>query len=817
MKFTARFIFSVIILMLPFFATAQNLISGKVIDSKTKEVVSFATVFLKQTPLSVATDSAGNFSINPKVLPDTMLISFVGYETRRIWMTTNAVDLKIDLVPAEFKLTDFTVYSGENPADIIVKKIIEKKADNTKENLSSYQYEVYNKIEIDADNFPDKLKDKKIMEPFSSLFHNYDTTANGSPVVPLLLCETISEIYHLHNGNQTKEIIEANKISGVQNASAAQFSGNMYTEFNIYNNYFNLGTISFVSPFANNALFFYKYYIQDSIKNDSVFSYKLKFKPRRPGENTFTGFFRVDMKTMAITDITMGLSEKSNINFVENFSTHEEFAKADSTHYMMTGEQTIIYFTLEDKAIGLVGRKTTSYEKFKINSDSTALIFKEKSNIVLSDDVNKKTDEYWNENRHVPLDQHEKDLYKAIDSLTKNKKFIFYQNLITTLSSGYLVQGNFEIGPYYNFYSNNDIEGSRVRFGARTSNKFSTSLMIYGYGAYGFGDDRFKYNGGFLYLLNKLPRSYFRIDVLNDFENNGNHFDENTSDNLFGAFRRKIPQKLVNLDAQKLIYMKEWKSGFSNKVQLLHEIITPFFPYDYVSPDELMKLHNEPVDVAEVTYSLRFAYQEKFLSGEFLRTSVGSIYPIVELKYTAGIKGILNSTFNYHKIEISEEDYMNLNPIGEADVTISAGKTFGALPYFMLNAAKGNETFYYNYYTFNGLNRYQFLADKYVQLIWSQSLNGFPWSRIPGIRKFKWRSLVVFKGFYGGLSQTNLTANQAATNSFIVPNDKPYMEIDYGVRNILHLFRIDVFAPLTYRDVPFMPKWGIRGSVEFQF
>ena len=53
---------------------------------------------------------------------------------------------------------------------------------------------------------------------------------------------------------------------------------------------------------------------------------------------------------------------------------------------------------------------------------------------------------------------------------------------------------------------------------------------------------------------------------------------------------------------------------------------------------------------AEVGLYARFAYKEKFVSGEFSRVSLGTKYPTILAQYKLGISGVFESTFDYHKL-----------------------------------------------------------------------------------------------------------------------------------------------------------------------
>jgi hypothetical protein len=76
----------------------------------------------------------------------------------------------------------------------------------------------------------------------------------------------------------------------------------------------------------------------------------------------------------------------------------------------------------------------------------------------------------------------------------------------------------------------------------------------------------------------------------------------------------------------------------------------------------------------EMSVRLRFAYMEKFLESEFFRTSLGSDYPITELRISRGIPGVLGSGYAYTKLNISVSDYSKIAPFGSLYYNFYAGK-----------------------------------------------------------------------------------------------------------------------------------------------
>ena len=791
-------------------------ITGSVSDIKTEQPVSFASVFLSHAQKGVTADSAGGFHLASSFRADTLIITAVGYAVFKTEVTSQTIfPISIFLTVENSELSTLIVFSGKNPADVLFKKIVEQKPVNDKRNLESYSYESYNKLQFDMTDVSEKFQHKKILKPFSFVFESIDSTG-AHTVLPMFLSETISDYYNIANPKQEKEIIHASKITGVKNQTMAQFTGSMYQDVNVYENIFSLFKTNFISPVADNGLFYYKYYLEDSVQNANGKIYQLRFKPRRPAENTFTGNFWVDSASLAITEIEMTLSAKANLNFVNGCFIHQQFEKVRGEKFMLSVNDMQIEINLPNKNFGVLAQKHSSYKNTLVNDNTIADKFEDKISVRLDSKVLEKTDAYWQSARHTALTAGEEKTYGMMDSLLNSRAYKNYNTVLNTLGTGYLTKIWFEIGPFYNFYSKNNVEGTRYRFGLRSSNKFSTKLMLYSYGAYGTGDARWKYNGGFLYMLGKSPRQTVSADVIRDYAYGSDHFNELGSDNVFASFFRKnIPQKIVWMQSEKFIYEKEWLIGFSSKIILQHRTLLPSWDYSFTPKNENEWLQNQTIALTEITYCARFAWQEKFYTGEFLRTSMGSKFPIVEMKFTRAIKNIFNSNLSYKKFYLEVNDKINLKLFGRLEYNIAAGKTFGVLPYPALNVARGNETYYYSNNAFNGMNNYEFVTDHYLSIMLTNHLGTFPFRYVPVLRKLKWRSLTTARILWGGMSHANVQANRL--NNILVPSSIPYLEAGAGIENIFRFLRVDAFWRLTYRNLPDATLFGVRASVQLGF
>ncbi len=236
-------------------------IMGHVKDAKTGEPIPFVNIVIKGTTLGTLTDFNGNYALEFKVKADSLRASLLGYfnMTRKISLHQfQTIDFELE--PQQYNLQEVVVRYKGNPADEILKKVIQHKKSNMLQSFSTYQYKAYTKIEVDANNISDKLKKRKILQPFNFVWNYVDTsTINGKSFLPVFITETMSEVYYRKSPKSKKEIIKASRLSGLENASVSQFLGNLSQEVDIYKDYVLIFDKNFVSPIADFGLDTYKY------------------------------------------------------------------------------------------------------------------------------------------------------------------------------------------------------------------------------------------------------------------------------------------------------------------------------------------------------------------------------------------------------------------------------------------------------------------------------------------------------------------------------------------------------------------------------
>jgi len=337
--------------------------------------------------------------------------------------------------------------------------------------------------------------------------------------------------------------------------------------------------------------------------------------------------------------------------------------------------------------------------------------------------------------------------------------------------------------------------------------------------AYGFGDQQWHGEADALYLFNRSPRFSLYAMYRQDLDYGQQYYDEITSDNIFALAIRKpaVPIKFLNLEEQKVEVFKEWLSGFSITVGGDHKVYNPVrnLPSKEIFPWK----SGNPLNAFELSFKLRFAYLEKFFETTFYRTSLGSDYPIADIKYTAGIPGVFGSSQQYHKLDASISDRIKIPPFGNLYYNVFAGKTYGTLPYPLLNVTPGNETYYYNQYAFSLMNKFEYLHDQYLGVNFEHNIGNGLFRFIPFTRKMKFRQFYTIKALWGRLSEANNLYNSSPDYYFKSLDGKTYMEIGTGVDNIFKLLRVDFIWRVLPRDIPTTAKerFGVFGSIRLAF
>jgi len=818
--FKSYILFTFLFLISSFSLLAQKtVIRGRVIDSETNEPVPYTNIGFQHSLIGTISENDGSFYLTTTKATDTLLVSSVGYELERLPVkkgTEQYFDVK--LIPAFITLEAVIVTPGENPAFKIMRAINDHKKQNNPARLSNYQYRAYTKLRLDLNNVGEKLKDQRLLQDFGFVFEYMDSSeVFNKNYLPLLITETVSKVYYSKNPPVNREVIEAFKISGIENKTVSQFTGRMYQQLNIYDNFILFFDPGFISPISDFGRLYYKYYLEDSTFIDGRFCYKISFKPRRKQERTFHGFFWVTDTTYAIKKFQLRVSSDVNLNLLKDMIATYEYNQVNDTTWFLTSEDVVIDFNVAEKSYGFFGRKTAVYDSIRFDNPVPDQVKKLTTDTYILENEIDRDDIFWEANRKSALTEEDSKIYTMVDSIKKVPLYKSLNTIATMLANYYIVVGPVELGPYYTTFSSNVIEGPRLRFGGRTSNSFSTKIMPGGHIAYGFGDRRIKYGLYVMYMFNTNPRRTTTVSYFHDIRQLGKSENAFLDDNWLTSVMRRNPNyKLTMVDQFNALYEHEWAPGFSNTFKVNYQTIYPTTYVPFVNDESVVDtILGSPLSSAEITLSTHFAYREKYLWGKFERKSLGSLYPTLDLDLTYGPKGVYGSEYEYFRIRLKISDKLETNPIGFLRFRVTAGKIWGTLPYPLLKLHEGNETYAYDPLSFNMMNYYEFVSDEYASVFAEQHFQGFFLNRIPLLRRLHWREVVSCNILYGRLSEKNRSV-------MVFPEglsglSTPYYEAGVGIENIFKLFRVDAMWRFSYLDHPNVSPFSVRATMQLAF
>jgi hypothetical protein len=828
------FICFVAYLTFPAAAVAQEtIVQGKISDATSGDPIPFASVIFKGTTNGANTDFDGNFLISTTQPVDSIAASFVGYKTRsKIVQRGIKQVINFQLAEEATNLQEFVFKAGENPAWAILRKVIDNKKANDKRKLTAYQYDTYTKIEIDVDNISEEMRKKKFMKKIQQVLDSIDRIAgeDGAPILPLMITESVSKVYYRDNPSLKTEILQKSKINGVgmeDGTLIQQVIGSSFQEYNFYQNWLNIMSKEFVSPIADGWRLYYEFDLVDSAYIDNNYCYRLDFFPKSAQELAFTGTMWIAKDGYALKRMDATMDGRANINFIEKIKIQQELERTEEGAWLPVKNRVLIDVGEITKAsAGMLAKFYTSNKNIVVNKPYD-LIFYERP-IQIKEDARMFQDEhYWDTLRHEPLSTTEVNVYKMIDTLKNIPVVKTYTDVIKIALNGYITAGKVDLGPYLSAVSWNNIEGVRIQPGFKTNYSFSKKFVIAAQLGYGFSDERIKYLGSFTHILSRTRWTTWSFRARSDLSRLGVD-DEALADNpiflagqRWGYFRRGF-----YMDEYRLAFQRELFKGFSQKVFVKHFTFDPTYNFGYLeNPSDLNSPIHDTFQSTEVAIESRYARDEIFLQDDNDRISLGTTKsPVVTVRYTHGVKGVLGSDFEYDKVRFSVVKRIKAGPLGVGYATVSGEYIFNTLPYPLLVLHLGNQTPIYSPVTYNLMNYGEFVSDHYLALQYRQYLEGFLLNRIPLIKKLNWRLLATGSMIMGGMRTANRNliselspdGNETLRAGYFV-NGKPYVELGYGVENIFKFFRVDFVHRLTYLNNQDARRFGVLFTAQLQF
>lgn len=795
---------------------SQNVLNGQVKELGKDETIPFSSVQFKRNRNKVITDADGVFKIKSIYKNDTLKVSSLGFRDTLIFIDFNKVsEITINLQPAFLtkELNAITVLPPkELPSTRLFRKIIKNKSNNSIYELETCSFDQYSTLIV-------ALKTKDL--------ENGDTVKSTKLIqdgkeYPLCVIETNSKVYVQKVPSLLIEEINGYLEKGIDRVDISEYLTTINKSVNVYKNTYDLFNASMLSPLSDNGLESYRYYIDDTIRVGRLEQYKMRFKPKKASEMAFEGYFIVEDSSFAIIEFKAGLYTGANINYIQNLDFHQFFKRDNSSKWVLEKEELdlILQLTEGGNKNKLVLNKQSYKKDYVLNVPTPTHVLKSTKNTLFTDDAKNKTESYWKDIRASYLGIESQKNHASIDSFQQTslyKKVRFYSYLFGT---GHVKFGKVDFGDLFDVFSVSYVEGPRFGLSVKTNKDFSEQVQLTSKLYYGLFDNRFKYKGNIKYIFPSKQRTVISFEEYYDLFTMG---QSSASQRLGGSlntiFQTQRPDKLLFIHAQKLQFDRDLFKNSMYSVILSHSNFKPEGKtkfkeiYDTMQPLIIPKEFKN-LTTTELTLRYRWAKNEEFINGQFERVSTGSKFPIISAEATVAKKGVLGSEFDYLKLRFGFEHRKNLGRLGRVIYKFNAGFILGKVPFPILEVHEGNQSFYLVRSSYNTMDFFEFISDRYVSASIEQHWGGSFLNRFQFNQKAKLRFVTTSKILFGTISKDNKNVFQLPENTRKFGNI-PFIEASFGLENIFQVMRLDVFARFTHLpEGQKIPQFTIRARFD---
>lgn len=464
---------------------AQQMITGVVRDSVSREVLPYVSVYYKGTTTGAMTDDKGAFEIE-KISGGNLTVSCIGYKEFSSLISKQRVKpMQILLIPSQYQLNEIVVKPGKekytrkgNPAVEFIQQVIDRKQMNDPYSKEYFSFRRYEKLTYALNNF-DSIEQNKLVYRHLKFLKNYVDTSmiSKKPILPVSVKEMV-ELNYLKNKSGTKrKIVEGYKKSGIDQVLSGdgmdKFSAETFKEIDIYQNDISLFLIRFVSPLSDIGTRFYKYYLNDTVFVNGVQCRDVSFVPVQSESLGFTGHLYVALdSSYFVKKAILNVPRHINLNFVDNMVIEQEYDRTPDHIRMLKKDDVAVEFKLIGKSGGFYARRINMYsgESFEAPADS---IFEKSNPVVELKGAKGRDSVYWQQNRGMATAGNDENVKGMLNEMRRVPVYYYSEKLLAMLIDGYIPtakeNSKFDIGPVSTLISGNSFEGARFRFGGMTT------------------------------------------------------------------------------------------------------------------------------------------------------------------------------------------------------------------------------------------------------------------------------------------------------------------------------------------------------------
>ncbi|GAO44492.1 hypothetical protein FPE01S_03_05290 [Flavihumibacter petaseus NBRC 106054] len=794
-------------------------ISGWVKDEKGNPV-SYASIYVKQGREGTTSGGNGQFQLTLASGTYVLIAHHVGYAKveKTIIVGDEPVSVNFTLVLQQVVLSEVVVKPGaEDPAYEIIRNAIRLRKQHLEE-LSHFSSEVYTREQLQLRDYPKKFMGQPVD------FEDGDTSKRKM----LYLSETVAR-YAVKPPGKARVDVLSTRVSGSRNA----FGLSLPKIISFYENVIAAEALNprgFISPISENALHYYRYQYEGSFREDSVEVNRIKVIPKRKYEPLFSGYIMITENSWRIHSLQLELLKSSQMEILDTLKIEQLYAPYSRDVWVIRNQ--VLYPSIRIFGFDAFGSAVTMYSKFDLDAGFAPKYF---NNTLMKyhEGSNRKSDQYWDSIRPLPLQPEEILDFRRKDSLEQQRMRPEYLDSVDRIRNKLSVMGllftgesisrqkrrtTWVINGLIPTISFNTVEGWVVNPSVTWIKQLDTlegrkQLAVTGNARYGFSSQHFYGRLNASYSFGKGYGSTLTAAA-------GKYVFQFNNANPIGSLVNSLSSLIWESNYMKLYEAAWFQAGYSKGIGNGMTVFTSFqfqdrsplenttgfswrnvkdknYTPNYPAPasESPMPAHQASV----LTAGLTWKPGEKYIEFPDRKISLGSKYPQFSAALSKGINKFLGSDIDYLKWGVSVTGDANMKLAGTFSYHLSAGGFINrdAVQTPDYRHFNGNQTVLATSYLsgFQALPYYQYSS---TPGFWSEMhaehhFNGMLTNKIPGFRKLNWYLV-------------------AGGHILVMDGGSHYGELSAGLENIFKIIRTDIvwsFDQNSFRGAYF--RFSIKG------
>lgn len=712
-------------------ATAQQVISGRVLDAATKEPLAFVPFVVEGTRTGTTSDIDGRFTLSVTQLPLTLKASYVGYEPLAITVA-DARPLTVWLRVRNTELQAVRITHSENPANRILRKAYAHRKENDGMRNRSYRYESYSKtvFDLQADTAKRTVGDTASAAEPDTLrpAARADTAAVDTALEKFKRMMERQHLFLIESATRKsfrppaaeKEEVLAMRVSGLKDPSFLALAAQTKT-FSIYAPQIDIGDKSYLGPIGPASTAKYLFVLEDTLYQGRDSVYVISYRPRRGTKfDGLKGLLYINTNGYAVQNVTAEPVERSGMS-IRFQQQHRRLptATGDSAWFPVQLNSFIYLNNVSINGLAVYGEGRTYLKNIQLDVDIARKEVRGPE-LVMEKLSTRKDEAYWNGLRGDSLGTRDLRTYAMLDSLGEKEHFDRKLKFLTALGSGRLPMGPVDL-LLDRLFAYNAYEGFRLGAGLATNDKVSRYCSLGGYGAYGFADKAWKY-GGDLTLKPWYGRdANLHLAYANDvIETGGMEFEGQRRTFSTDSYRMIFVDRMDRMErwsAKALVRVGNSLKLWAGTERTLR---VNGLGYRYVQPqaDGVTRLRSDFLTGA-LTLDLRWAFHEQLARLPGREVSLGTKYPVVYVHALRALSGLWDGEWDTWRVDLTVEKTFRLRLLGSLSLRLLGGFADAQAPMPFLYNLRGTYSTRWpiaSSNVFETMRPDEFLADRYVGL-----------------------------------------------------------------------------------------------------